>query len=69
MFLYWSKLHAQSLKEGDNDDKITPSYSLVFTEFSVLKEVKDFISCFSIRRDKEPYILFNRDLKIVWRKR
>ncbi|MBC6416083.1 MAG: hypothetical protein GDA46_06845 [Bdellovibrionales bacterium] len=25
--------------------------------------MKDFISCFSI--DKEPYILFNSDLKIV----
>ena len=29
------------------------------------KSVKDFMSCFSIRRDSEPYILFNKDLKIV----
>ena len=63
---YWAKLHSQSLKEGEGYDKITPTYSLIFTEKPFLdKRVKDFMSSFSIRRDEEPYILFNKDLKIV----
>ena len=63
---YWAKLHSQSLKKGEGYDKITPTYSLIFTEKSFLdKRVKDFMSSFSIRRDEEPYILFNKDLRIV----
>ena len=63
---YWAKLHSQSLKKGEGYDKITPTYSLIFTEKSFLdKRVKDFMSSFSIRRDQEPYILFNKDLRVV----
>ena len=63
---YWAKLHSQSLKKGEGYDKITPTYSLIFTEKPFLdKRVKDFMSSFSIRRDEEPYILFNKDLRIV----
>ena len=66
MLYYWAKLHAQSLKKGEGYDKITPTYSLIFTEQTFLdKKVRDFMSSFSIRRDKEPYIVFNRDLRIV----
>ena len=66
MLYYWAKLHAQSLKKGEGYDKITPTYSLIFTEQAFLdKKVRDFMSSFSIRRDKEPYIVFNRDLRIV----
>ena len=39
---------------------------LIFTNFSVLdKGITDFISSYSIRRDKTPHELFNEDLKIV----
>ena len=63
---YWAKLHSQSLKKGEGYDKITPTYSLIFTEKPFLDErVKDFMSSFSIKRDEEPYILFNKDLRIV----
>ena len=63
---YWSKLHSQSLKAGESYNKVTPSYSLIFTEKPFLdKKVRDFMSSFSIKRDKEPYILFNKDLRIV----
>ena len=63
---YWAKLHSQNLKKGEAYSKITPTYSLIFTEQPFLdKTVKDFISSFSIRKDKKPYILFNKDLKIV----
>ena len=66
MLYYWAKLHAQSLKKGEGYDKITPTYSLIFTEQAFLdKKVRDFMSSFSIRRDKEPYIVFNKDLRIV----
>ena len=63
---YWARLHSQSLKKGENYNKITPTYSLVFTEEPFLnKRIKNFMSSFSIRRDKEPYVLFNEDLRIV----
>ena len=66
MLYYWAKLHAQSLKKGEGYDKIAPTYSLIFTEQAFLdKKVKDFMSSFSIRRDKKPYIVFNKDLRIV----
>jgi len=63
---YWARLHAQTLKTGEGYENITPTYSLIFTEQSFLgSEVKSFLSSFSIRGDDEPYILFNKDLKIV----
>ena len=66
ILFYWAKLYSQDLEKGDSYNKITPAYSLIFTTFPVLgKEIKDFMSSFSIRRNKEPYQLFNKDLKIV----
>ena len=66
ILFYWAKLHAQSLKKGEGYENITPTYSLIFTEQSFLgRQVKSFMSSFSIKRDEEPFILFNKDLKIV----
>ena len=66
ILFYWSKLYSQDLEKGESYDKINPAYSLIFTSFPVLDtKIKDFVSSFSIRRDKEPYELFNEDLKIV----
>ena len=66
ILFYWAKLYSQDLEKGQGYDKIHPAYSLVFTNFSVLdKQIKDFTSSFSIRRDKKPHLLFNGDLKIV----
>ena len=66
VLFYWAKLYSQDLEKGQNYDKLNPTYSLIFTSFPILdKSIKDFMSSFSIRRDKEPYLLFNKDLKIV----
>ena len=66
ILFYWAKLYCQDLEKGDSYDQITPAYSLIFTSFPVLdKKIKNFVNSFSIRRDKEPYQLFNEDLKIV----
>ena len=66
ILFYWANLYSQDLEKGQGYDKIHPAYSLVFTNFSLLdKQIKDFTSSFSIRRDKKPHQLFNEDLKIV----
>ncbi|MCZ0932059.1 MAG: Rpn family recombination-promoting nuclease/putative transposase, partial [Oligoflexia bacterium] len=66
ILFYWAKLYSQDLEKGEDYNKINPAYSLIFTTFPVLdKQITDFISSFSIRRDKKPYHLFNEDLKIV----
>ena len=39
---------------------------LIFTRTPVLsREIKEFVSSFSVKRDKKPFVLFNEDLKIV----
>ena len=66
ILFYWAKLYSQDLEKGQDYDKLNPTYSLIFTNFPILdNSIKDFMSSFSIRRDKEPYLLFNKDLKIV----
>ena len=66
ILFYWSKLYSQDLEKGEAYSKINPAYSLIFATFPVLdKKITDFMSPFSIRRDKKPYQLFNEDLKIV----
>ena len=66
ILFYWSKLYSHDLEKGEDYSKIKPAYSLIFTTFSVLdSKIKDFMSSFSIRRDKKPHELLNEDLKIV----
>ena len=66
ILFYWSKLYSKDLGRGEDYRKVRPAYSLIFTTFSVLDyKIKDFMSSFSIRRDKQPHQLFNEDLKIV----
>ena len=66
ILFYWAKLHSQSLKKGEGYDKLTPTYSLIFTEKACLDDsIKDFMSSFSLRRTNKPYVLLSEDLKIV----
>ena len=66
ILLYWARLHSQSLNKGEDYSKATPTYSLVFTRTPVLsREIKEFVSSFSVKRDKKPFVLLNEDLKIV----
>ena len=66
ILFYWAKLYCQDLEKGESYDKINPASSLIFTTFPVLdKKIKDFVSSFSIRRDKQPHQALNKDLKIV----
>ena len=44
MLAYWVRLHNQSLKRGQKTKENKPTYSLIFTKFSVLsKAEKDYI--------------------------
>ena len=66
ILLYWARLHSQSLNKGEDYSRAAPTYSLVFTRTPVLsREIKEFVSSFSVKRDKKPFVLLNEDLKIV----
>ena len=66
ILLYWARLHSQSLNKGEDYSRAAPTYSLIFTRTPVLsREIKEFVSSFSVKRDKKPFVLLNEDLKIV----
>ena len=66
ILLYWARLHSQSLNKGEGYSSITPTYSLIFTKSPCLSgDIKEFVSSFSIKRDRKPFVLLNEDLKIV----
>ena len=47
ILFYLCRLYTRNLKKGEEYVKICPAYSLVFTTFTVFKELEDFILCFS----------------------
>ena len=65
ILFYWSKLFSGQLKPGEAYEKLHATYSLVFTEDTLFKDLKSYYSSFSLRRDEEPYIVFSPYLKIV----
>ncbi len=66
VLFYWAKLYTDGFKQGAEYETLHPTYSLIFTEFSVFKETKDVVTSFSLLSDKEPHFCLNRDLKIVF---
>lgn len=66
VLFYWAKLYTEDLKVSEPYEKAPPTYSLIFTNFQVFKETKDFVTCFSLCSDQAPHFCLNRDLKIVF---
>ena len=65
MLFYWARLYTEELKKTEGYHKLCPTYSLIFTNFNVLKEAKDFLTSFSVRSDQVPYFILNNHLKII----
>ncbi len=66
ILFYWARLYTEGFKQGKEYEKLHPTYSLIFTEFSVFKQTQDVVTSFSLLSDKSPHFCLNRDLRIVF---
>ena len=55
--LYWSKIYGYDFNSGEDYEDLKPAYSLIFTDFRLFPDSKDFLNSFSIRSDKPPYFV------------
>ena len=65
VLFYLAKLYTWGLNRGEDYEQIYPAYSLVFTNFTVFEELKEYISIFRLRADQDPKVIFSRNLNIV----
>ena len=65
ILFYWAKLFLSQSKAGKKYASLHPTYSLVFTTRTLFKELKKYCSCFSIRCDENPHIVFSNHFKLV----
>ena len=62
---YLSRLYTEQLKRGTKYFTLCPSYSLVFTKFTVFKELKNYYSVFELKERTQPEVVFSNHLGIV----
>ena len=55
----------QNLRKGKKYEELSRCYSLVFTNFSLNKKLKDVCSSFSFRQDKPPHVVYSDRLRII----
>ena len=65
ILFYWSKLFSGQLKSGNLYEKLCPTYSLIFTNYTLFKDLKDYSSAFSLRCDEDRGVVFSPYLRIV----
>ena len=64
VLFYWAKLFILKVKSGEDYEKILPTYSLIFTDYTLFKDLKNYFSSFSLRCDEQPEVLFSEHLKL-----
>ena len=65
VLFYLAKLYTWNLKSGEDYRKVYPAYSLVFTNFTVFKELEEYSSVFQLRADQNSQVVFSRNIGIV----
>ena len=65
ILFYLAKLYTWNLESGEDYIKAPPAYSLVFTNFTVFKELKEHCSIFQLRADQNSQVVFSKHLSIV----
>ena len=67
MLFYWGKLYIGGLKKGEKHDKLTTTYSLIFTDFTVFDhpEETDYFHSACIRLNNFPHRLVCEYLHLV----
>ena len=67
MLFYWARLYGSHLKAGQKYEKLPPTYSLIFTTFSVFEgQLDDYCNEFAMCAIKKPSVLYNEDMRIVF---
>ena len=64
VLFYWAKLFIRKVKSGINYSQILPTYSLIFTDYTLFKSLKNYFSSFSLRCDSQTEVVFSDHLKI-----
>ena len=62
---YLAKLFTSSLKKGEKYEKLCPAYSLIFTDFTIFEEFKNYYTTFNLKADQNPDVVFSDHLGIV----
>ena len=65
MLSYWSFSYIQDVDRGDDYSQLNPTYSLIFTDFTVFKELHGHITELKLRATKKPELDLNIPMKIV----
>ena len=65
VLFYWAKLFTRQVKAGGNYHQLKPAYSLIFTDYTLFKELKKCCSIFRLRCDEEPGVVFSDHLQLV----
>ena len=65
ILFYWAKLFLNQSKPGQKYGSLHPTYSLVFTNYTLFKELKEYCSCFSIQCEENPHVVFSHHFKLV----
>ena len=66
VLFYLSRLYSEHLDKGNQYEKVTPAYSLIFTTHDLFKtEFKDFYSEFFMARKKTPYVKWSEEFGII----
>ena len=66
VLFYWAKLYTGDLERGQEYKELCPAYSLIFTDFDVVRPAKGPVTSFSIRSDTHPHFNLNNHLNMVF---
>ena len=66
ILFYWAKLYTEDLNRGEHYEQLSSAYSLIFTEFEVIKSTKEFLTSFSIRSDTPPHFHLINHLQLIF---
>ena len=65
ILFYLSRLYTMDLKQGGDYENLCPVYSLIFTNFTVFKELRNYYSVFLLKSEEQPEVIFSRHLGII----
>ena len=65
VLFYLSRLYTLDLEKGDEYKTLYPVYSLIFTDFTMFKELKNYHSVFFLKSEEQPEVVFSRHLGII----
>ena len=65
VLFYWAKLFTRQIKSGAKYNKLRPAYSLIFTDYTLFKDLKKCCSAFSLKCDEQPEVVFSEHLQLV----